>query len=151
MRSRRWKSVEIEKEITLSHTPSLISSHSIIIIIIIIIYLFILLLFGFPSQVPDVAVYGGVGDNIPGVTKEVQEGDEIHLGSTNIRVLFTPCHTAGHVCYLATCPGGSPQSLFTGDTLFVAGCGNFNDGTPAQMYDALYHKIARLSPETKAS
>lgn len=43
-------------------------------------------------------------------------------------VYYTPCHTPGHVLYLL------PNALFTGDTLFVAGCGRFNSGTPAQVW-----------------
>jgi hydroxyacylglutathione hydrolase len=96
-----------------------------------------------------VTIYGGVGDNIPGVTQEVKEGDTFSIGETEVKVLFTPCHTAGHVCYLARTPGEKSLSLFTGDTLFVAGCGNFNDGTPAQMFDALINKISILPPDTK--
>ena len=47
-------------------------------------------------------------------------------------VLYTPCHTPGHVTFVVDNPGG-PKSVFTGDTLFVAGCGNFNAGTPQQV------------------
>lgn len=101
------------------------------------------------SLIPDLSVYGGRGDNIPAVTHEVGQGDAVTLGGTRIEVLYTPCHTPGHVCYLVTHPDRSDQSLFTGDTLFVAGCGNFNDGTPQQMYDALINKIATLPPQTK--
>jgi hydroxyacylglutathione hydrolase len=36
----------------------------------------------------------------------------------------------------------------TGDTLFVAGCCNFNSGTPAQMYDALVVRLGTLPPDT---
>jgi hydroxyacylglutathione hydrolase len=37
--------------------------------------------------------------------------------------------------------------VFTGDTLFVGGCGNFNSGTPAQMQTAL-EKLGALPPKT---
>ncbi len=38
-----------------------------------------------------------------------------------MEVFFTPCHTAGHVLYLARPPIAhkSPAALFTGDTLFI--------------------------------
>lgn len=102
------------------------------------------------AMFPALEVYGGKGDNIPAVTREVSQGDEFSLGNTHIQVLYTPCHTPGHVCYLVTHPkDNEEQSLFTGDTLFVAGCGNFNDGSPQQMYDALLNKIAVLPPATK--
>ena len=40
------------------------------------------------------------------------------------RVLFTPCHTVGHVLYLIEDPEAEvppPGALFTGDTLFIGG------------------------------
>ncbi len=86
-------------------------------------------------------VYGGVGDGVPAVTQEVNDGSVITLGETKIQVLFTPCHTAGHVCYY------SSGHVFTGDTLFVSGCGNFNKGSPEQMADA-FDKLLALPNET---
>lgn len=35
-----------------------------------------------------------------------------------------------------------------GDTLFVAGCGKFFEGTPEEMYRALIEILGRLPPET---
>ncbi len=93
-------------------------------------------------------IYGGKGDNAPGVTNEVTEGDSIQVGNTHIDVLFTPCHTSGHVCYLARGIAGQTDAVFTGDTLFVGGCGKFNNGTAKQMYTALITKLARLPEDT---
>ena len=39
-------------------------------------------------------------------------------------------------------------SLCAGDTLFVAGCGKFFEGTAEQMYRALVDVLGRLPPET---
>ncbi len=67
-----------------------------------------------------------------------------------VTVIATPCHTRGHVCYLGAMPASAescassaeapPPVVFTGDTLFVAGCGRFNTGTPAQMLENLRDK-----------
>ena len=38
--------------------------------------------------------------------------------------------------------------LFSGDTLFVGGCGRFFEGDGAQMVDALMGRVAQLPPET---
>jgi hydroxyacylglutathione hydrolase len=104
------------------------------------------------ESVPGVVVVGGKGDRAAGVTMECGEGDSISFGCVNITVISTPCHTQGHVCYLAgasdSSSSSSPLSLFTGDTLFVAGCGNFNSGTAAQML-AAFDKINSLPPETQ--
>lgn len=75
---------------------------------------------------------GGRGDNAAAVTREVGDGDSVMVGGLKVDVLFTPCHTPGHVTYVAENPEG-PKCVFTGDTLFVAGCGNFFSGTPAQV------------------
>eukprot|EP00050_Salpingoeca_kvevrii_P005317 m.278819 g.278819 ORF g.278819 m.278819 type:complete len:313 (-) comp11102_c2_seq2:1397-2335(-) len=103
---------------------------------------------GLADALPGVPILGGKGDSAPGATREVGEDDVIELGKIKITVLETPCHTPGHVCYVVH-DGNGPQAVFTGDTLFVAGCGNFNDGTPQQMYTALVEKIGALPGHVK--
>ena len=56
-------------------------------------------------------------------------------------MLFVPAHTLGHVAYLID------GRLFSGDTLFGAGCGRLFEGTPAQMHAALA-RFAALPDET---
>ena len=65
-----------------------------------------------------------------------QDGDLIQLGETTIRVMHTPGHTPGSVCYHLG------DDLITGDTLFVFGCGrcDLKGGDPA----AMFHTLARL-------
>mmetsp|Transcript_20917 Transcript_20917/g.45601 ORF Transcript_20917/g.45601 Transcript_20917/m.45601 type:complete len:261 (+) Transcript_20917:115-897(+) len=89
-------------------------------------------------------VYGGLSDDVPAATHEVGDGDTITIGAnTNVKVLFTPCHTPGHVCYYV-----DNHHIFTGDTMFVSGCGNFNTGTPKQMVEA-FDKILDLPDDTQ--
>lgn len=45
------------------------------------------------------------------------DGDELKLGDITVKVIATPGHTKGGLCYLAG------DSLFTGDTLFRGSCG----------------------------
>ncbi len=40
------------------------------------------------------------------------------------------------------------MAVFTGDTLFVGGCGRFFEGTADQMYHALIQKLAKLPKNT---
>jgi hydroxyacylglutathione hydrolase len=89
------------------------------------------------------AVYGGNGDGVKACTHEVGEGDEFFIGETKVQVLFTPCHTPGHVCYFV-----DEKHVFTGDTLFISGCGNFNAGTPEQMASA-FDKLMNLPDATQ--
>ncbi|KAH8093593.1 hydroxyacylglutathione hydrolase [Aureococcus anophagefferens] len=84
---------------------------------------------------------GGRGDAVAACTREVWDGDEIALGASTIRVLSTPCHTQGHVCFVVD------GNVFTGDTMFVSGCGNFNGGSPRQMLDA-FDKLLALPDDT---
>ncbi|KAL7478639.1 hypothetical protein ACHAW6_004397 [Cyclotella cf. meneghiniana] len=96
------------------------------------------------QSVPTIdCVYGGIGDGVPGCTHEVGDGDSFLIGrATQVKVLFTPCHTDGHVCYYV-----DNSHVFTGDTMFVSGCGNFNNGSPKQMTEA-FDKLLRLPNDT---
>ena len=101
-----------------------------------------------------VAVVGGEIDRVTSCTQPVKHGDTFTIGqSTHVRVLFTPCHTRGHVLYhiTSTPPSSTPPSdgvVFTGDTLFIAGAGKFFEGTAAQMHHNLNVTIAALPDAT---
>lgn len=98
---------------------------------------------------PGLKVYGG-DDRIGALTHKVTHLSTLQVGSLNIKCLSTPCHTSGHICYFVSKPGGSePPAVFTGDTLFVAGCGKFFEGTADEMYKALLLVLGRLPPETR--
>jgi hydroxyacylglutathione hydrolase len=89
-------------------------------------------------------VYGHKSDEgrIPGLTRGVDERDEIVIGQVRGTVLFIPGHTTGHVAYLFG------NNLFCGDTLFTAGCGRLFEGTPEQMHGSL-KKLMGLPDDTK--
>lgn len=92
-------------------------------------------------------VFGG-DKRIGALTTEVKQGDTFKIGDINVQCLFTPCHTSGHICYYVTAPEQAP-AVFTGDTLFVAGCGRFFEGTAEQMYSALIEKLGNLPDNTR--
>ncbi|XP_053467738.1 hydroxyacylglutathione hydrolase-like protein isoform X3 [Ictalurus furcatus] len=101
------------------------------------------------KDLPDLRVYGG-DDRITGLTHKVTNGQELKFNTINVRCLFTPCHTSGHMCYFLwedDCPD-SP-AVFTGDTLFVGGCGKFFEGTAEQMYHNLTKVLGTLPQDTK--
>lgn len=60
---------------------------------------------------------------------------EIPTLALHFRVLSTPGHTLGHVCYVAH--EQQHSWIFCGDTLFSGGCGRLFEGTAAQMYHSL--------------
>ncbi len=72
--------------------------------------------------------------------RKLQESETIDFGPTSIQVLHLPCHTRGHVAFLVG------DALFTGDTLFTAGCGKFFEGTATEMLKNL--KRLKTLPKT---
>nr|XP_036861700.1 hydroxyacylglutathione hydrolase, mitochondrial isoform X3 [Manis javanica] len=98
---------------------------------------------------PGLKVYGG-DDRIGALTHRVTHLSTLQVGSLHVKCLWTPCHTSGHICYLVSKPNSSePPAVFTGDTLFVAGCGKFYEGTADEMYKALLEVLGRLPPDTR--
>lgn len=72
---------------------------------------------------------------------EVSDGDTIKIGRIELRVLHTPGHSKDSICLIL-----DGQLVFTGDTLFVGTCGRIDlpGSDPAEMYDSLFDKIAKL-------
>jgi hydroxyacylglutathione hydrolase len=87
------------------------------------------------------------GDSaISGVDKVVADGDTLAIGDVRITVLATPGHTSTSVCYFVESDSG--RDLFTGDTMFVGGCGRILTGEPPVMWRSL-QQIACLPDETR--
>ena len=63
------------------------------------------------------------GKNMPVPVEDLGEGDTPTVGRVTVRVMHTPGHTPGSLCFLA---GGY---VFSGDTLFPGGPGG-TDGDP---------------------
>ena len=74
----------------------------------------------------------------------VSDGDEITIGDIVIKVMSTPGHTLGSVCYIAE------NCIFSGDTLFYCSCGrtDFPSGSPEQMMLSL-QKLKALDGDYK--
>jgi hydroxyacylglutathione hydrolase len=94
-------------------------------------------------------VYGHGSDRgrIPGQSQYLQEGDTFEIGRLKVRAIHIPGHTLGALGYVVTQEHHDPI-VFTGDTLFVAGCGKFFEGDPPMMHASL-QKLAALDPRTK--
>jgi len=64
-----------------------------------------------------------------------------------VKTIYTHCHTSGSVSYLAQDPENqNHQVIFTGDTLFVGGCGRFFEGNASQMIYNMEEVYAKLDP-----
>ena len=77
------------------------------------------------KRIPGIQIIGGEHDKVAAANKEVADKQRISLGSISIQCIETPFHTQGHICYLCSEEGSSEKLVFTGDTLFIGGCGRY--------------------------
>mgnify|MGYP000293533700 CR=1 FL=1 len=70
---------------------------------------------------------------IPGISRELANGETVSIGGMSAQTYFIPGHTSGHIAYYFE----KDQALFTGDTLFLSGCGRLFEGTYEQMFESL--------------
>lgn len=98
------------------------------------------------AAIPELRIYGARAENgrIPGLTDPVDDGDEVSISNLRGRVIGIPAHTNGHVAYYFP----SLKAVFSGDTLFIAGCGRLFEGGAATMLKSL-SKLAALPDDTK--
>ncbi len=80
---------------------------------------------------------------VPGQTHFVKEGHAADVAGLSFNPMHVPGHTTGAVSYFGH------GVVFTGDTLFVAGCGRLFEGTPAMMHTSLWEKLGKLPGDTK--
>lgn len=95
---------------------------------------------------PGLRVYGARGERgrIPAQTHPVDDGDTVAVGTLKARVIGIPAHTNGHIAYYFP----QLEAVFTGDTLFVAGCGRVFEGKAQTMVESLA-KLAALPDSTR--
>jgi len=72
---------------------------------------------------------------LPALTKSVEEGDTFDLLGQSVKIMEVPGHTLGHIVYFIE--NEHQPLLFSGDTLFAAGCGRMFEGSPEQMQASL--------------
>ena len=72
-----------------------------------------------------------------GTLHDIADGDIISFGETDLKVIETPGHTQGGVCFLCE----KEQVLFAGDTLFAGSIGRTDH--PGGDYDQLIASIDR--------
>ena len=71
--------------------------------------------------------------------------DTIPVGETEIKCIVTPGHTNGGACYLV------PDSIFTGDTIFIEGCGmcDTKGGDAGEMYESVQRIKTLVNSDTQ--
>ncbi len=81
---------------------------------------------------------------IEGQTRFLEAGERFPLGELDVEILHIPGHTLGAIAYVVRAASRRDEpALFTGDTMFHAGCGRLFEGTPAQMYSSLASLVAQ--------
>ncbi len=90
----------------------------------------------------DVVIGEADADKVKGITRTVNDGDDLSFGPLRIKVMHNPGHTLGAVTFLVE------GCAFTGDTLFCGGCGRVFEGN-AEMMHASLMKLAALPADTK--
>ncbi len=82
-------------------------------------------------------------NRISSVNILVSDNETHNIAGISTKVIHTPGHTLGHVCYYMP----EEKCLFSGDTLFYLGCGRVFEGTMNQMWSSLL-KIRSLPDDT---
>ncbi len=97
------------------------------------------------AREPGIEVFGHASDRgrIPEQTRFLEDGDEFEVAGLSFRVMHIPGHTRGAIAYIVE------DVVFTGDTLFAAGCGRLFEGTPSDMYTSLNEQLAELPDDTR--
>lgn len=68
---------------------------------------------------------------------------DLNLGGQSVLAMYIPGHTLGAIAwYLPPQRGAEAGDVFTGDTLFAAGCGRLFEGSPTQMHTSLQALVA---------
>ncbi|XP_025094747.1 probable hydrolase PNKD [Pomacea canaliculata] len=87
---------------------------------------------------PGIKIYGNVVDHVQNITNAVTDAEVLKFGGLKFQVMMTPGHTIGHVVYVLE--GGSfgaPDCVFSGDLLFLSGCGRMFEGSSTVMLKSL--------------
>ena len=81
----------------------------------------------------------------PVYEKFIEDGDVVQVGDMNIKVIATPGHTEGGVCYLVD------DNLFSGDTLFRDSVGRTDllGGSFTKLSESIKNKLFKLNDDTK--
>jgi glyoxylase-like metal-dependent hydrolase (beta-lactamase superfamily II) len=87
-------------------------------------------------------------EDVKGVSADryLKDNQKLFVGSIEMRVIHTPGHTPGSVCFYAA----KEKILFSGDTLFKGSIGNisFPNSNPSDMWESL-KKLSKLPKDTR--
>ncbi len=111
-------------------------------------------------DIKDEAIYQGQGSEFfgplsnimkehgtPKATTYLNEGDEIRFGTHTLKVISTPGHTPGGICFYCE----KERVLFAGDTLFFCSIGrtDITGGDTETLIDSIKNKLFMLPDDVK--
>jgi hydroxyacylglutathione hydrolase len=96
------------------------------------------------ERYPAMRVLGHAVDRqrVAWLTDSAAHHELLQLGAFSALALHVPGHTQGAIAWIVE------GCAFTGDTLFVAGCGKLLEGTAAQMFTSLNEVLGALHDST---
>jgi hydroxyacylglutathione hydrolase len=77
------------------------------------------------------------------ITRLIDDGERLAIAGLAIDALAVPGHTMGAIAFTIG------DAVFTGDTLFVGGCGRLFEGTAAELHASLNERLGQLPPATR--
>ena len=102
------------------------------------------------AHVTNIAAMYGIGDsgmeNCPEPDFAIQGGEQLKVGDATCRVLFTPGHSPGHVCFYFA----AEQQLIAGDAVFAGSIGRTDlpGGDHQTLLQSIHREILSLPDET---
>jgi hydroxyacylglutathione hydrolase len=97
------------------------------------------------KQATGARVSGPASEKIPARDVALADNDRLTVLGLDFAVHAVPGHTLGHIAFFHD--DAERPLLFSGDTLFAAGCGRLFEGTPEQMHASL-QRLAALPDAT---
>jgi hydroxyacylglutathione hydrolase len=97
------------------------------------------------GRFPRLRVFGHPLDRkrLPSLTDEVAHDSRVSVAGLSALALHVPGHTRGAIAWVIE------DAVFTGDTMFVAGCGKLFEGSAQQMHASLNEVLGSLPGETR--
>jgi glyoxylase-like metal-dependent hydrolase (beta-lactamase superfamily II)/rhodanese-related sulfurtransferase len=81
------------------------------------------------------------------VDHQVDHGDVLQVGDVELQVIATPGHTNTCMSYYVP----EQEMVFTGDTLFIRGCGrtDFQEGSSEDLFNSVHERLFSLPASTR--
>lgn len=87
----------------------------------------------FDSAISQIDVYGPAVEAISETRQPLRGGETLQVLGFTVQVMSVAAHTRGHLAYYLP----TAKALFSGDTLFGAGCGRLFEGSGDDLFAAL--------------